>query len=94
MGILLWRLELIFLGVTKHRLVPARARSEWKRLRDKGIPSVWSPASKGFSPVGVVSPSAPVVLPTFAIPGFSMFLVWAWLFAVWCLWCVGGSCIW
>ena len=26
-----------FLGVTEHRLVPARARSEWKRLRDKGI---------------------------------------------------------
>ena len=26
-----------FLGVADHRLVPARARSEWKRLRGKGI---------------------------------------------------------
>ena len=88
-----------FLGVTEHRLVPARARSEWKRLRDKGIPSVWSLASQEFSPVGnagvgVVSlRGAPLALPTFATPGFAICLVWAGLFAVRCLWCMGGSCI-
>ena len=65
-----------FLGVTEHRLVPARARSEWKRLRSKGISSVGSPASQEFSTVGnagvgVVSlRSAPLALPTFATPGF------------------------
>ena len=39
-------------AVTEHRLVPARARSEWKRLRDSGISSVWSPGSQEFSHVG------------------------------------------
>ena len=41
-----------FLAVVEHRLVPARARSECRRLREKGISSVWSPASQEFSPVG------------------------------------------
>ena len=70
---------MIFWVSTEHRLVPARARSEWKRLRDKGIPSVWSPASQEFSHVGnagvgVVSlKGAPLALPTFATPGFERF---------------------
>ena len=37
-----------FLCVTEHRLVSARARSEWKKLRSKSISSVWSPASQEF----------------------------------------------
>ena len=35
-----------FLCVTEHRLVSARARSEWKRLRNKSVSSIWSPASQ------------------------------------------------
>ena len=30
-----------FLAVAEHRLIPARVRSEWSRLRSKGISSVW-----------------------------------------------------
>ena len=65
-----------FLAVVEHRLVPARARSECKRLRDKGISSVWSPASQEFSPVGnagvgvVALRGAPLALPTLAYYGF------------------------
>ena len=72
----LLRLVLIFLSVTEHRLVSARARSEWKRLRGRNISSIWSPASQEFSVVGnagvcVVSlRGAPLALPTFATPGF------------------------
>ena len=68
-----------FLAVTEHRLEPARARSEWRRLRDKGISSVWSPASQEFSHVGnagvgVISlRGAPLALPTFATSGFGKF---------------------
>ena len=68
-----------FLCVTEHRLVSARARSEWRRLRDKSISSIWSPASQelsvvGNAGVGVVSlKGAPLALPTFATPGFERF---------------------
>ena len=68
-----------FLCVTEHRLVSARARSEWKRLRERRIPSIWSPASQelsvvGNAGVGVVSlKGAPLALPTFATPGFQRF---------------------
>ena len=41
-----------FLAVVEHRLVPARVRSEWSRLRMKGIGSVWAPASQESSHVG------------------------------------------
>ena len=49
-----------FLAVTEHRLIPARVRSEWARLRAKGVASVWAPASQDASHVsnagvGVVS---------------------------------------
>ena len=70
---------LIFLCVTEHRLVSARARSEWRRLRDKSVSSIWSPASQelsvvGNAGVGVVSlKGAPLALPTFATPGFERF---------------------
>ena len=68
-----------FLCVTEHRLVSARARSEWRRLRDRRIPSIWSPASQessvvGNAGVGVLSlKGAPLALPTFATPGFQRF---------------------
>ena len=65
-----------FLCVTEHRLVSARARSEWRRLRDRSIPSIWSLASQELSVVGnagvgeVSLKGAPSALPTFATPGF------------------------
>ena len=34
-----------FVSVVEHRLVPARARSECKRLLQAGVRSVWAPAS-------------------------------------------------
>ena len=68
-----------FLAVVEHRLVPARARSECRRLRDRGISSVWSPASQEFSPVGnagvgvVALRGAPLALPTLATSEFERF---------------------
>ena len=68
-----------FLAVVEHRLIPARVRSEWSRLRVKGLSSVWAPASQdsshvGNAGVGVVSlRGAPVDLPTFATAQFKRF---------------------
>ena len=41
-----------FLAVIEHRLIPARIRHEWARLRRAGIWSVWSPANQDFGHVG------------------------------------------
>ena len=74
-----WKRMLLFLLVTEHKLIPAMVRSEWKRLRDKGISSVWAPASQEFSHVGnagvgVVSlKGASLALPTFANVEFEKF---------------------
>ena len=35
--ICLWRPRLIFLAVVEHRLIPARVRSQWNRLKRKGL---------------------------------------------------------
>ena len=71
--------EVDFLAVTEHRLIPARVRSEWARLRDKGVASIWAPASQesshvGNADVGVVSlRGAPLPLPTSATVQFKRF---------------------
>ena len=63
--------KLDFLAVTERRLIPARVRSEWARLKSKGVASIWAPASQdsshvGNAGVGVVSlRGAPLSLPTF-----------------------------
>ena len=68
-----------FLAVVEHRLVPARVRGEWARLRARGASSVWSPASQesshvGHGGVGVVSlKGAPLSLPTSATAQFRRF---------------------
>ena len=68
-----------FLAVVEHRLIPARVRSEWSRLRKKDLASVWSPASQvsshvGSAGVGVISlRCAPLSLPTFATAQFRKF---------------------
>ena len=36
----------------EHRLIPFRVRSEWDRLRKKGLASVWAPACQDSSHVG------------------------------------------
>ena len=69
MGIWLWKPRLIFWLV----------RSEWARLRGKGLASIWAPACQdsshvGNAGVGVISMrSAPVALPTFATAQFQRF---------------------
>ena len=71
--------EVDFLAVAEHRLIPARVRSEWSRLRKKGLASVWASASQdtshvGNAGVGVVSlRGAPISLPTFATAHFRRF---------------------
>ena len=68
-----------FVAVVEHRLIPARVRSEWSRLKDEGLSSIWAPASQdsshvGNAGVGVVSPwGAPFALPTFATAQFKRF---------------------
>ena len=65
-----------FLAVVERRLIPARVRSEWARLRDKGL---WDPACQDFyhvgdAGVGIINMrSAPVPLPTFATAQFKRF---------------------
>ena len=72
-------LGLIFLLFAEHRLIPARVRSEWSRLRGKGLSSILAPASQdsshvGNAGVGVVSlRGAPFALPTFATAQFKSF---------------------
>ena len=68
-----------FLAVVEHRLIPARVRSEWARLRCKKIAYIWAPASQeashvGHAGVGVVSlRGAPLSLPSFATAQFQRF---------------------
>ena len=52
MVILLLSASLDFLAVTEHRLIQARVRSEWARLRNKGVASIWALASQDSSHVG------------------------------------------
>ena len=71
-----------FLAIVEHRLIPARVRSEWDRLRRKGLASVWAPACQdsshvGDAGVGIISMrGAPVALPSFATArmGFGLIL--------------------
>ena len=68
-----------FLAVAEHRLIPARIRSEWSRLKGKGLASIWAPACQesshvGNAGVGVISlRGAPLALPTFATAQFKRF---------------------
>ena len=78
--------EVDFLAVVEHRLIPARVRSEWARLRCKRLASIWAPASQeashvshaGVGIVGVVSlRGAPLSLPSIATVQFQRFF-WLW----------------
>ena len=68
-----------FLAFAEHRLIPARFRGEWSRLRKEGLASIWAPASQdsshvGNAGVGVISMrGAPLSLPTSATAQFRRF---------------------
>ena len=89
-----------FLAVIEHRLVPARVRGEWARLRARGASSVWSPASQesshvGHGGVGVVSlRGAPLSLPTSATTQFRRFLIVVVHYVVCCLLPLVVFCTW
>ena len=88
------------MAVVEHRLIPARVRSDWARLRCKRLASIWAPASQDASHVGhagvgllvcVVPLFRCLLLPLFI---FSVFLIVVGLFVVCFLWVVVGLCIW
>ena len=68
-----------FLAVVEHRLIPARVRGDWSRLRRSGVSSIWAPACQetshvGNAGVGVVSlKGATLSLPTSATGQFHRF---------------------
>ena len=68
-----------FLVLAEHRLILARVRSKWSRLKRKGLASLWAPACQDSSHVGnagvsVISMrSVPLALPTFATAQFKRF---------------------
>ena len=69
-----------FLAVVEHRLIPARVRSEWARLREKGLATIWAACFSGLPSCWscwccrVVSVrGATVALPTFATAQFRRF---------------------
>ena len=63
----------------EHRLIHARVRGEWSRLRRSAVSSIWAPACQetshvGNAGVGVVSLiGATLSLPTFATAQFKRF---------------------
>ena len=89
-----------FLVVAEHRLIPARVRSEWDRLRRKGLASVWAPTCQDSSHVGnagvgvICMGEAPVALPSFATSQFkNCFLIAVGRFVACYLLVLVGSCI-
>ena len=75
-GDLVLETQVDVLAVAERRLIPAQVRSEWARLRRRGLASVWAPACQDSSHVanagiGLISMrGAPVSLPTFATAQF------------------------
>ena len=88
---------LTFLAVVEHRLIPARVRGEWSRLRRSGVSSIWAPACEetshvGNAGVGVVSlKGAHLSLPSFATAQFQRFFSVVGLLDVYSLLVVAGS---
>ena len=89
-----------FLAVAEHRLIPARVRSEWSRLKGKGKTFMWALACQdsfhvGNGGVGVVSMrGAPVALPSFATSQFKVLLIVVGRFVACYLLVLVGSCTW
>ena len=73
-----WFFGIFGLVVLEHRLIPARVRSEWARLRCRKIASIWAPASQetshvGHAGVGDSLRGAPLSLLSFATARFHSF---------------------
>ena len=92
--------EVVFQSVVEHRLIPHGVRSEWSRLRTRGLASIWSPASQDSSHVGnagvwrVSTRGGPIALPSFATALFRRFFDCAARSGSCFPWAVVGSCIW
>ena len=88
-----------FLAVVEHRLIPARVRSEWSRLKKENLASIWSPASQvsshvGNAGVGVVSlRGAPFLFPPLLLLSLRGSLTVVGLSGVWFLLVLVGLCI-
>ena len=84
-----------YLAVVEHRLIPAQVRSEWARLRSKGLASVWAPACQdsshvGNAGVGMISmKGALLALPSFATAHFRRYFDSGW--AVRCMLPLGSG---
>ena len=66
-----------FLAVAEHRLIPARVRSEWSRLRKKGFASLWAPANQDSFHVGnVISMRGALLL---SLPSLLLSLSGSWI---------------
>ena len=75
-----------FLAVAEHRLIPARVRSEWSRLKVKGLASIWARACQGYvgnAGVGVISMRGAPLASLITIGRFGACFLLA----------LGGSCI-
>ena len=66
-------------AVVEHRLIPATVRSEWAKLKSKGLTSIWAPACQDSSHVGnagvgvICMKGAPIALPSFTTAQFKRF---------------------
>ena len=91
---------MIFWLLCEHRLIPARVRCEWSRLKRKGLASVWAPASQdsshvGNAGVGVISMrGAPLALLPLLLPSLGGSLIVVGRFGACFLLALGSFCIW
>ena len=89
-----------FLAIFEHRLIPARVRSEWARLKSKEVASLWAPASQdsthvGNAGVGVFSVSGALVsFLLLLLPSSRGSLTAGGRSGVRCRWVLVGLCIW
>ena len=75
-----------FLGVVDQRLITAKVRHEWSRLRKDGVHSVWSPASQKHSHVGQAGCGV-------RLPSSGPLMRRVGRLGQFCLWVVGRACI-
>ena len=75
--------EVDFLAVVEHRLIPAGVRSEWARVRGKGLATVWAHASQDTSRVGHAGVGSLVLGVLQQLRNLSVFLIVVVL--IWCM---------
>ena len=100
-GDLVSETQVDIVAVEEHRLIPARVRSEWARLRGKGLATVWAPASQDTSHVGHVGVRVIGLMgalvsfhcPPLRLLSLSAFLIVDVLLGACHPWAEAGSCI-